>query len=405
MIYLDNNATTRVAPEVLEGMLPFFRERFGNPASLHRLGADAARALEEAREQTARALGCAPGEVVFTSGGTEANNLALRGAAQALRRRGDHVVTTAVEHPSVSAVLDGLAEDGLRVTRVPVDRDGRLDPDAVLDAITPDTILVSVIQVQSETGAVFPVDAIAQRVRARVKHAWIHVDAVQGLGKLPTPGPDVDLVAISGHKLHGPKGAGALRVGKRARLVPLLRGGGQERGLRSGTEALPNLVGLGVAARLAHEGRVAFAREAAALSARLREGVIALGGVVNSPADAVPSTLNVSFPGAPAEPLLHALEERGVFVSTGSACFSRKRERSPVLVAMGLAEERIASALRLSLSRETTADEVQGALVALEEALLAVRALGGVAGAHPVAGRRGAIGRSTTGPAARGARA
>jgi cysteine desulfurase len=372
-IYLDNNATTRVHPDVLAAMLPYFGERFGNPSSLHRLGAEAARGLEEAREAVARALGAEPGEVVFTSGGTEANNLALRGAVAALRRRGDHVVTTSVEHPSVREVCHALEQEGLRVTYVPVRPDGTLDPEAVVAAVEDATILVSIMHVQNETGAVFPVDAIARRVKARSQKLVVHSDGVQAVGKVAPPSRAVDLYSVSAHKVHGPKGAGALVVRRPARVLPQLVGGGQERGLRSGTEALPLVVGLGVALRLAVESRVAAMRDAAPRSALLREGIVALGGVINSPAEAVPTTINASFPGAAAEPLLHALEDRDVIVSTGSACTSKKASRSPVLRAMGLSEERLASALRFSLSRDTTDADVRRSLAALGEALAALK--------------------------------
>ncbi len=369
LVYLDNNATTRCHEDVLAAMLPWFGQRFGNPSSLHRLGADAAGALEEAREAVARALGAEPGEVVFTSGGTEANALALRGAVAALRRRGDHVVTTDVEHASVRETLGALeASDGLRVTRVAPRPDGTLDSDAVVDAVEEGTVLVSVMHVQNETGAVFPIDALARRVKARSTKVVFHADGVQALGKVPPPSRAVDLYSVSAHKVHGPKGAGALVVRKGARVVPQLVGGGQERGLRSGTEPVPLLVGLGVAARLATAARPALLRQTGQLSAALREGILALGGVINSPADAVPTTVNASFPGVAAEPLVHALEERGVVASTGSACTSKRAERSPVLRAMGLPEERIASALRFSLSRETTEADVRAALAALAEA-------------------------------------
>lgn len=369
LVYLDNNATTRCHEDVLAAMLPWFGQRFGNPSSLHRLGADAAGALEEAREAVARALGAEPGEVVFTSGGTEANALALRGAVAALRRRGDHVVTTDVEHASVRETLGALeATDGLRVTRVAPRPDGTLDSDAVVDAVEEGTVLVSVMHVQNETGAVFPIDALARRVKARSTKVVFHADGVQALGKVPPPSRAVDLYSVSAHKVHGPKGAGALVVRKGARVVPQLVGGGQERGLRSGTEPVPLLVGLGVAARLATAARPALLRQTGQLSAALREGILALGGVINSPADAVPTTVNASFPGVAAEPLVHALEERGVVASTGSACTSKRAERSPVLRAMGLPEERIASALRFSLSRETTEADVRAALAALAEA-------------------------------------
>ncbi len=368
-IYLDNNATTRVATEVVDALLPYLREQYGNPSSLHRLGAAAARALADARAQVARALRAEPGEVVFTSGGTEGNNLAIAGAARALRRRGDHLVTTAVEHPSVREPIAALEAEGLRVTWVEVGPDGALDPDAVIDAIEDGTVVVSVMHAQNETGAVFPIEAIARRAKARSKKLLVHSDGVQALGKLAAPSDAVDLYTISGHKVHAPKGVGALRVGRRARILPLVRGGGQERGLRSGTEAVPLAVALGVAAERAHQERAAFAARAGDLGDRLRSGIEALGGVINSPPDGLPSTVNASFPGLAAEPLLHALEAQDVFVSTGAACHSGKGKESPVLRAMGLPDARVRSALRFSLSRDTTQDEVEGALTALTAAL------------------------------------
>lgn len=369
-VYLDAAATTPLDPEVLAAMLPYLREQFGNPGSLHRLGAAAARAVEEAREAVAAALLCAPREVVFTSGGTEANALALSGALLAGRARPRHVVTSAVEHPCVQEQLALLAQrEGVRVTRVPVGPDGTLDPQAVLAALEPETALVSLMQVQNETGALFPVEAIARAVKARRPDVLVHVDGVQGCGKLPPPGPEVDLYAISAHKLHGPKGAGALRVGPKVRLAPLVPGGGQERGLRGGTEAVPALVGLGVAVHLAAARRVAWAAEAAALGARLRTGLLALGAALNSPPDGLPSLVNASFVGAPAEPLLHALEAREVYVSTGSACAARQRKKSPTLQAMGLPAARIDGALRFSFGRGVDAPAIERALAALAEAL------------------------------------
>jgi cysteine desulfurase len=283
------------------------------------------------------------------------------------------MVTTTVEHPSVAEVVNALEEDGLRVTRVPVDAQGRLDARAVVEAVTPETILVSVMHVQNETGAVFPVQAIARQAKQKNRVLKVHSDGVQAFGKLPAP-EAVDLYSVSAHKLHGPKGAGALLQRKGARLIAQQRGGGQERGLRSGTENVPALVGFGVAAELAREARAAWTASARQLGDRLRQGVTALGGVLNSPDDAAPWIVNVSFPGLAAEPLLHALEERGVYVSTGAACASRKREHSPVLRAMNLSQERLASALRLSLSRLSSAEQVEAALVALEAALEARRA-------------------------------
>jgi cysteine desulfurase len=314
-----------------------------------------------------RALGVEPLEVIFTSGGTEANDLAIRGAVEAMRRRGDHIVTTALEHPSALEPCRALEREGLRLTVV-APRDGVIHAEDIVAAVDERTILVSVMHVQNETGAVHPVEAIARAVKARSSKVVVHSDGVQGLGKLPPP-QAVDLYTISAHKAHGPKGAGALVARRPARVVPRLVGGGQERGLRSGTENLPAIVGMSVAVALAVKERAAFAKEAARLGALLRDGIVALGGVVNSPAGAVASTLNASFPGAAAEPLVHALEERGVYVSTGAACSSRKQERSPTLRAMGLDDDRIASAIRLSLSRETTEAEVVAALAALRDAL------------------------------------
>jgi len=358
---------------VREAMLPCLDALYGNPGSLHGLGAAAARALDEAREQVAQALGGSPRELVFTSGGTEANNLALRGVVAALRRRGDHAVTSAVEHPSVAEVFNALEADGLRVTRVPVDAQGRLDARAVVEAVTPSTILVSVMHVQNETGAVFPVQAIARQAKQKNAVLRVHSDGVQAFGKLPTP-EAVDLYSVSAHKLHGPKGAGALLLRKGSRVIAQQRGGGQEHGLRSGTENVPALVGFGVAAALAREARAEWTQSARELGQRLRAGVEALGGVLNSPPDAAPWIVNVSFPGVAAEPLLHALEERGVYVSTGAACASRKREPSPVLRAMGLGRDRLESALRFSLSRLTRPEDVEAGLAGLEAALGARRA-------------------------------
>ena len=306
-IYLDNAATTRLDQSVLEAMLPYFRERFGNPGSLHRLGADAEGALVRAREQVALALNTAPEEVVFTSGGTEANTLAILGAARARKRRGDHVITSQVEHACVRQAMTTLESEGFRVTRLPVED---LTAAGVAAALTPKTVLVSVMHVNNETGQVFPIREIAQAAKAGSRKLAVHSDGVQAFGKLPPPGPEVDLYALSGHKIHGPKGAGALCVRRGTHLVPLVVGGGQERGLRGGTEGVPQLVGLGAAAELASQTRAASAARVRELGQLLRDGIHAMGGVINSPEGAswVGSILNASFPGLAAEVLLHALE-------------------------------------------------------------------------------------------------
>jgi cysteine desulfurase len=375
-IYLDNAATTRPHPDVVAAVTRVLAEGFGNPSSLHRRGTQAARALEDARVEVARALGREPAEVVFTSGGTEANNLAVLGAAHALRRRGDHVIATAVEHSSVLEAVRELEREGFRVSFAPVKSDGRLDPAAVVGLVEEKTILVTCMRVQNETGALFPVELIAQAVKAKRAEVVVHVDDVQGLGKLPPLGRAIDLVSVSAHKIHGPQGAGALAVTAGTRVLPRLHGGGQERKLRAGTENLAAIVGFGVAARIAREELPKRRARAAELRASLRRSVEELGGAVNSPDESVATTLHVSFPGAPAEPLLHALEARGVLLSSGAACNTKKsgHGKSYVLAAMGLPEERIASSLRFSFGADTSDADVRGAIEALREALAEVRA-------------------------------
>ncbi|MBL4850613.1 MAG: aminotransferase class V-fold PLP-dependent enzyme, partial [Planctomycetes bacterium] len=247
LVYLDNASTTRLDERVLAAMLPFFREHYGNPGSLHRLGAEAEAGLVRAREQVAQALAVTPEEIVFTSGGTESNALAIVGAARARRRRGDHVVTTQLEHPSVRQACLALEAEGFRVTSLPVGPQG-LSATEVAAAVCDETVLVSVMHVNNETGHVFPIEAIARAAKARSNKLVVHSDGVQAFGKLAPPSPDVDLYSISGHKVHGPKGTGALRVRRGVHLIPLVIGGGQERGRRGGTEGVPQLVGLGEAA-------------------------------------------------------------------------------------------------------------------------------------------------------------
>jgi cysteine desulfurase len=368
-IYLDAAATTRPAPEAVAAMLPFLRERFGNASSLHRRGVEAARALEDARIEVARAIDREKDEVVFTSGATEANNLALMGAAAAQERRGDHIVATAVEHPSVLEPLRALERDGWKVSLAPVEKDGSLDPERVLSIITDGTVLLSVMHVQNETGAIFPIDALAARAKAKRPGILVHSDGAQALGKVAAPSRAIDLYTISGHKAHGPLGAGALAISKGVRVLPLLHGGGQERKLRSGTENLPAIVGFGVAARLARERLGDRTKKARAIRERLESALRDLGAVFNSPPASVATTLNASFPGNAAEPLLHALEQRGVLVSSGSAC-STKKPGSHVLDAMGLRDEVKKSSLRFSFSPDDTQPEDVATAVSVLRELL-----------------------------------
>ena len=370
-VYLDNAASTRMHPRVLAAMLPWLTEQWANPSSVHRMGKIARRAVDEARERVAASVGVSPDEVVFTSGGTEANNLAVRGVPL---QRGDRVITTSVEHPCVLESCKRLQRRGIDVVFVPVAGDGTLDPEAVAKAVNSKTALVSLMHVQNETGAVFPVDEVARRVKAIRPEALVHSDGVQAFGKLATPRP-IDMYSISSHKVCGPKGVGALIVRRGTKLAPLLVGGGQERGLRSGTEPVPLIVGFGVAAELAARslapvgtpGMGCDRARIAYLSDMLRRGVSALGGIVNSPETAVPDIVNASFPGLSSREIVGFLDERGIMVSPGSACSCNKAGGSRVLTAMGLPPERSACCVRMSLGRETTTDDVRATLRALGE--------------------------------------
>lgn len=380
MIYLDNSATTKPRPEAAAAVNRAMTEVFGNPSSAHRLGAEAERLVREARQAVAAALGVDEGEIVFTSGGTEANNLALMGAARARRRQGGHIVTTAVEHPSVLRACGLLEEEGFRITRLPVDRTGVIDPEDLAGALTGETILVSTMYVNNEVGAVQPLEAVA-RVLAGLERSrrpvW-HVDAVQAFGKLPVfpRRLGIDLLTVSAHKIHGPKGCGALYVRKGLVLKPLMGGGGQEGGLRAGTENVPGIAGFGAAVRLAMAEQPRAAERLAELRRRFLAALaeVVPDAVVNGPAapaggpaggGAAPHIVNVSLPGLRGEVLVHALEERGVFVSTGAACSSRRNEPSHVLRAMGLGRDMVESALRFSFSPLNTADEAAAAAKAL----------------------------------------
>ncbi len=367
--YLDNSATTPVLPQAAQKALALMTEEFGNPSSLHALGGRAREALDAARAQVAAALGAQPEEIVFTSGGTESNNLAILGGATALRRRGDHIVTTAIEHESVLRAVTWLEEEGFRVTRLSPDARGHLDPETVAAAIEEKTVLVSLMLVNNEVGSILPVEAAARAIRRRRAPALLHVDAVQAFGKLAfTPARlGADLLTVSGHKIHAPKGSGALYIRRGVHLSPRALGGGQEKGLRSGTEALPALGAFGVAAAALPSPRETLPT-VTALRDRLIAGLTALPGVaVNSPEDALPYVVNFSAGRVKAQTMLNFLSERQVYVSAGSAC--GKAAPSHVLTAMGLPPERIASALRVSFSRFSTPEDVDTLLEALQEGL------------------------------------
>ncbi|MCZ7638288.1 MAG: cysteine desulfurase [Verrucomicrobia bacterium] len=360
-VYLDNAATTRVAPEVLEAMLPFHAYAFGNASSRHRLGFQARCALEQSRACLAAALGCRPAEVVFTSGGTEANNLALFGGVAGVRCRQPHVVISAVEHPSVTRAAERLERRGVGVTRVGVDAQCRVDPRAVMDAVGPDTVLVSVMLVNHEVGTIQPVAEIARCLRGRP--TLLHADAVQAFGKLPltVSALGVDLLSVSAHKIHGPKGVGALFVRQGVCLGPRQVGGDQEHGLRAGTENVAAIVGFAAAVKLVQQrGRDAMRRVADLRDGFEREVLRSIPGAsVNGGwVPRVGHISNLNFAGVPSRWLVAQLDACGVLASTGAACSCARPTPSPVLLAMGHTAATSLCAVRFSLSVETTADQL-----------------------------------------------
>ncbi len=380
-VYLDNSATTRPYPEVTWAVMEAMDENYGNPSSLHRKGAEAGRAVTRARETVAASLGVT-GNIIFTGGGTEAINLAIKGPAPG--RRGRHLITTAVEHPAVLNACEQLKEQGIEVSLLPVNQTGVIDPEQLKALLRDDTYLVSTIYVNNEVGAVQPLNDIAAVMadfRRSGRRVFWHVDAVQAYGKLPLRPrePGVDLLSVSAHKVHGPKGVGALYTAPRTPLRPLVTGGGQEGGLRSGTENVPGIAGFGAAAAVIVREAGGAAEKMRVLKKRLVEGILAgaPGAVLNGPpcgddSCSAPHIANISFPGLPGEVLVHALEQYGVFVSTGSACSSRKKTGSHVLKAMGLSESLITGAIRFSLAPVNTAEEIE---YAVEKTLAAVREL------------------------------
>ena len=366
-IYLDYAATTPVAPEVLEAMLPWLGDGFGNPSSLHSIGRRARSAVDDARDRVAAALGCASREIVFTAGGSEADNLAIRGVLDRFAARGRHIVISSIEHDAVIKTAEQLVEEGrCEVTVVGCDARAVVDPAEVAAAVRPDTVLVSVMLANNEVGTVQDVAAIASLVRSRNPHTLIHTDAVQALGKLPLDvgSLGVDLLSVSAHKVYGPKGVGALYTRQGVTVAAQISGGGHERGRRSGTENVAGIVGFGVAATLVDSEREAEMRRLDALSSRLTE-VIASGvpdGVVTAAgALRLSSFSTFAFPGLSTEVLLTLLDSWDVCSSGGSACSSGAHMPSHVLVAMGYSPALAAGALRCTLGRGTTSAEVDRA--------------------------------------------
>jgi cysteine desulfurase len=378
-IYLDYNATSPPLPEVVETMTRVLAADFGNASSVHAFGQRAKATVDEARRDVAALIDADPGEVVFTGGGTEADNMALRGAAEALEPLGRrHAITTAIEHEAVLNTLKSISRQGWTVTSLPVGETGIVAPDALRAALTPETSLVSVMHANNEVGTIQPVAELA--TIAREHGAIFHTDAVQSLGKIPVSVRrlGVDLLALSAHKFGGPKGIGALWIRRGVRLSPVMTGGRQERNRRAGTENVPAIAGLGVAARIARE-KLAHASDALVeLRDRLEHGIVANvpGANVNGDvARRVPNTTNISFDGIEAESLLIALDLEGVAVSTGSACSSGSLEPSHVLKAMGLAHARTRNSLRFSLGPATTRAEVDFVVEVLPSLVAKLRRL------------------------------
>jgi cysteine desulfurase len=379
-IYLDNNATTRTDPRVVEAMLPYFTEKYGNAASRnHVFGQQAEAAVEEARAQVADLIGASPREIVFTSGATESDNLALKGVAGMYRGKGDHLVTVATEHKAVLDPCKRLEREGFRVTVLPVDRFGRVTPEQVAEAVTDQTILVSVMAANNEIGTLQPIAAIGQLCKER--GVLFHTDAVQAAGKVPLDVKEmgIDLLSLSAHKMYGPKGVGALyirRRGPRVRLEPLLDGGGHEGGLRSGTLAVPNIVGFGVACTLCREEMAAEAERLQQLRERLRQGIMDrlsdtyLNG---HPTERLPGNLNLSFAYVQGEALMMAV--RDVAISSGSACTYASLEPSYVLRALGLSDDLAHSSIRFGLGRFNTEEEVDYTINEVTAAVERLRAL------------------------------
>jgi cysteine desulfurase len=372
--YFDNSATTRVMPEVKDLVVKLMEEDYGNPSSLHIKGVDAGRYIREAKENIARELKVEPKEITFTSGGTESNNLAIIGVAMANRRAGNRIITTAIEHASVSNTMKYLEEMGFEVVYLNVDKHGIVDLEQFDQMLNDDTILVSVMYVNNEIGSVQPIEKMADIIKKHGSKALLHVDAIQAFGKMRIypKRMGIDLMSISGHKIHGPKGTGAVFVKDKTKIKPVIYGGGQQQGLRSGTENVPGYAGLGLATKLVYanlEENVAHMTE---LKDRLISQLTEIEDVYSNSGEA-PHIASITFKGVRSEVMLHALEERGIYVSAGSACSSNKPAVSSTLKAIGLAPDRLESTLRFSFSYENTIEEVDYAVAAVQELLPVLR--------------------------------
>ena len=369
-VYFDNAATTAVYPEVKNLMIKLLEEDYGNPSSLHMKGVEAERYIKQATTQIAKELKCQEKELTFTSGGTESNNLAIIGAAMAKRRAGKHIITTNIEHASVSATMEFLSKEGYEISIVGVNQDGMVNLDELKDTLREDTILVSVMYVNNEIGTIQPIEEISKIIKAYNPAILFHVDAVQAFGKIVFSPKrlGVDLLSISGHKIHGPKGSGVLYIKDKTLIRPIIYGGGQQKAMRSGTENVPAIAGMGLAAELMykdHDNKMAHIKK---LKDTFVEKVTALENVYDNSGEA-PHIASISFVGIRSEVMLHALEDKGIYVSAGSACSSNKPHVSNVLKAINLDSTKLESTLRFSFCETNTMEEVDYTVQVIEEIL------------------------------------
>lgn len=375
-IYLDHSATTNVDTRVLDVMLPYFTEKFGNASSMHSFGQEAAEALTSSREEVAAVLGAEPHEIIFTSGGTESDNMAIKGTAYMHSSRGRHLITSTIEHPAVLRTCEELEREGFEVTYVPVDNEGILDMQALGDAIREDTILISVMHANNEIGTIQPIEEISKIIKGR--EIILHTDAVQSVGKIPTDVHElgVDMLSISSHKLHGPKGVGALYLRNGVDIRPLVQGGGHERGLRPGTENIAGIVGFAKAMSIAREQLEQDSRHMQHLRDSMINNIhnriphVRLNGHEKK---RLPNNVNMGFRHVEGESLLMLLDMKGIAVSTGSACSSKSQKASHVLTAIDPGVDYIHGSLRFTLGRENTMQEIDLVVDCLEEAVMKLR--------------------------------
>ncbi len=379
IIYFDNSATTAIYPEALKKMNDVYTSLYGNPSSLHKMGSEAEKVLQQSREQLAKTLGVTGQEIYFTSGGTESNNWAIKGIARANKKRGTHIITSAAEHPSVLECFTYLETEGFTTDILGVGNDGLLKPENVGEKVHDRTILVSFILVNNETGAIQKAEEIIRAVRLKNPKTIIHIDAVQAYGKIPISlfRLNADLLSISSHKIHGPKGCGALFIRRNTHILPVLHGGGQERKLRSGTENVPAVCGFAQAAEIIHRDMEQNRKNAASLRSIITEGLAQIfpdgACIINSPEDGYEGILNIAFPRVKAQVLMHHLEAENIYVSVGSACSSHKDTYSHVLRAMNLPKENIEGAIRLSFSGMNTPQQAATFLEVIQKIIPVIR--------------------------------